>query len=136
MPDAEQVFFDASYAQGATMVEPTVPEAAARARVYGDVPAKEGDLIRLPVYEATVRLGEVRRDVAIEACSGTVVSSGIGMLRGVGKSGHIGWLVSGGAAMAAAAMAIRPLGVAMFVVGVLAGLLYGVLAGGGRRSGV
>jgi len=134
LPDAEQVFFDSSHVQGAAVVEPTVPEAAARARVFGDVPAKEGDLVSLPVYEAAIRLGEVQQGVAVEACSGTVVCSGIKVPQGAGPAGPIGWLVGGGVAMAATAMAIRPLGLAILVVAVLAGCLYGVLVRGGRRG--
>jgi hypothetical protein len=137
LPDAEQVFFDASHVQGATVVEPTVPEAAARARVSREERVPEGDLVHLPVYETTMRLGEARRSVAIEACLGTVVCAGAGVAQpAVGrKMGRLGWMAGGAIVMATAAMAVRPLGIAALAVGVLAVLLYVALVGSGRGGG-
>ncbi len=135
LPDAEQVFFDPSHVQGATVVEPMVPEAAARVRVFGDTEAKEGDLVSLPVYEAAIRFGGVQQGVAVEACSGTVIYSGNAAPQRARTAGAVGLLAGGGLAMFAAAAAIRPLGFAVLVVAALAGLLYAVLVEEGRRNG-
>jgi hypothetical protein len=136
LPDAEQVFFDASHVQGATVVESTVPEPAARARAFGDGLVPEGDLVHLPVYEATIRLGEVRRCIAIEACSGMVVCSETALPQAAGSgAARVAWMAGVGSVMLAAAMVVRPLGVAALVVAALAALLYGVLVTDGRGGG-
>jgi hypothetical protein len=137
LPDAEQVFFDASHVQGAGVVEPTIPEAAARARVFGEAPAQPGDLVHLPVYEATIRVGGLRQRVAVEACAGAVVCSAGGMSQRtrVETVRHAWWMAGGGLVVLVAAATIRPLGIAAIVVAFLAALLYGALLGEGRRSG-
>lgn len=137
LPDAEQVFFDASHIAGAAVVEPTVPEAAARARVFGGAPAEPGDLVHLPVYETAIRARGVRQPIAIEACAGTVVCSAAALPRGAngGRARRAGWLAAGGLLMLVAALAIRPLGIAAFAVAALAVLLWAALAGAGRGRG-
>jgi hypothetical protein len=137
LPDAEQVFFDASLVQGAEVVEPSVPEASARARAFGEAAVPAGDLVHLPIYETTVRLGDLRHALGVEACSGTVVCPGLEAAADVtaGWARRTGWMVCGGLVMLGAALAIRPLGVVLAVVGAVTALLYGVLASetrGGR----
>jgi hypothetical protein len=135
LPDAEQVSFDASQLQGAAVVEATVPEAAARARVDGEGSAPEGDLVHLPAYEVTICLGGLRMPVAVEACSGTVVCAGAqgeGTRRPAVR--RIVWMVCGGLAILGIAMAVRPLGIAAAASAALAVLLYGFLASEGRGS--
>jgi hypothetical protein len=136
LPDAEQVFFDPSHLQGAEAVEPTVPEAAARARVGREGPTTEGDLVHVPVYEAAMRLGETRMPVVVEACSGTVVCAGAsGEGTRTPAVGRIVWMMCGGLAILAVAAAVRPVGIAAAASAALAVLLYGVLASEGRGSG-
>ncbi len=137
LPEAEQVSFDAAHVQGAVVVEPTVPEAAARARGGGDESAPKGDLVHLPAYEATIRLGSTRLPVAVEACSGTVVCAAAPGAEGVTAAGirRAAWSAGGGLAIVGVGMAIRPFALAAIVAAGLAVLLYGVLASEGRRSG-
>jgi hypothetical protein len=135
LPDAEQVFFDPLHVQGATVVEPTVPEGAARVRVFGGAEAREGDLVSLPVYETAVRFGGIQQCVAVEACSGTVIYSGIAGPARPRTTGALAWLAGGWLAMFAAATGIRPLGIAILVAAALAGFLYAVLLRESRRNG-
>jgi hypothetical protein len=137
LPEAEQVSFDAAHVQGVGVVEPTVPEASARASGGGEHAGPEGDLVHLPVYEATMGLGATRFRVAVEACSGTVVCAGAPGAEGGGAVAvrRTAWMVGGGLAILAAAMAIRPFGMAAIVAAALAALLYGVLASEARGSG-
>lgn len=137
LPEAEQVSFDAAHVQGAVVVEPTVPEAAARARVGGERSAPEGDLVHLPAYEMTMRLGSTRLPVAVEACSGKVVCAAAPGTEGTRAAAmrRAAWMVSGGAAILGVAMAIRPFAFAATASAALAALLYGVLASEGRGSG-
>ena len=136
LPEAEQVSFDPGLVQGAEVVEPTVPEAAARARV-GEDTVVEGDLVHLPVYAATMRLGNARFGVAVEACSGTVVSGSAPGAEGGRTTAmrRLAWMVGAGAAILGVGMAVRPFGIAAIGAAVLAVLLYGALAADGRGSG-
>jgi hypothetical protein len=135
LPEAEQESFDPAQVQGAEVVEPTVPEASARERVGGPgVP--EGDLVHLPVYDATMRLGQTRVRVAVEACSGTVVSAGAPGAEGATTTARrrAAWMVGGGLAILGTALAIRPFAIAAIAAAALAVLLYGVLSSDGRAS--
>ncbi len=134
LPDAEQVSFDAAHVQGAPVIEPTVPEAAARA---GDASVTEGDLVHLPAYEAAMRVGGARLHVAVEACSGAVVCAGAPGAEETRTAAlrRAVWMAAGGLAILAAGVTIRPLGAAAIVAAALAGLLYGVLASDRRGSG-
>ncbi len=136
LPEAEQVSFDATHVQGAEVVEPTVPEAAARAGV-GERSVPEGDLVHLPAYDAAMRVGGARFRVAVEACSGTVVCAGLPGAEGTRTAAlrRAAWMVAGGLAILAVGTAIGPLGIAAIVAAVLAVLLYGVLASDGRGNG-
>jgi hypothetical protein len=133
-PDAEQLFFDAAQAEGGEVIDPTVPEAAARARALGDGATEAGDLVHLPVYEATVRLGETPVSLRIEACSGTVLApeDALPTPADVAGSGRTAWMVGGGSAMLAAAVVIAPLGIALAAVALLSLMVYLGLRGAGR----
>lgn len=135
LPEAEQEPFDLAQVQGAEVVEPTVPEAAARERVGGQgVP--EGDLVHLPVYDATLRVGQAPFRVAVEACSGMVVSAGAFGAEGTGTAAmrRAAWMVGGGLAILGTALVIRPFAIAAIAAAALAVLLYGVLSSEGRAS--
>lgn len=136
-PVAEQVSFDAVHVQGAVVVEPTVPEAAARARVGGESSTPEGDLVHLPAYETTLRLGDSRVPVAVEACSGTVVCAAAPGSEGTRAAAirRAAWMLGGGLTILGVGMTIRPFGIAAIAAAGLAALLYGVLASEDRRTG-
>jgi hypothetical protein len=137
LPEAEQVSFDAAHVQGAVVVEPTVPEAAARARVSGESSAPEGDLVHVPAYEATMRLGATRLPVAVEACSGTVVCAGAPGAEGTRAAAirRAAWMLAGGLTILGVGMTIRPFAIAAIASAGLAALLYGALASEGSGSG-
>jgi len=130
-PDAEQLFFDPAFLRGAEVIEPTIPEAAARQRAFGEAEIPAGDLVRLPVYETSIRLGQREVLVAVEACSGTVVSPEEWSPErgGTGRVWRVGWLWGGGFLMLLAAVAIRPWAMAALAVGILAFLLHRISAG-------
>jgi hypothetical protein len=136
LPDAEQVFFDAAHVHGAEVIEPSVPEASARARAFGGVPGAAGDLVHLPIFETTVRVGDRRHTVWVEACSGAVVCPALEAAAGVtvGLARRAGWMACGGLVILGAAVAVRPLAVVLLVAGAVAVLLYGVLVSE-RRGG-
>jgi hypothetical protein len=134
-PDGEQAFFDASQVRGVEVVEPSVPEAAARIRALGEAAGREGDLVHLPVYETTVRVGAARLPVGIDACSGTVVWAKTVPQAAAGAAHRTVWMMGGGLLMLAAAVAIRPLEIALPVLAGLAVFLYIILVGDRRGSG-
>lgn len=136
-PDAEQVFFDASHVQGAEVVEADIPEAAARARALGAATAPPGDLVHLPFYDVNARLGDLRRQLTIDACSGTVLTrDGEPASRGkISVARHAWSLTGGGLVVSAAAATIRPLEIAVAVVAVLGLAFYIALRGESRGRG-
>jgi hypothetical protein len=84
-----------------------------------------------------MRLGNARFGVAVEACSGTVVSASAPGAEG-GRTAavrRLAWMVGAGAAILGVGMAVRPFGIAAIGAAVLAVLLYGALAADGRGSG-
>lgn len=137
-PDAEQLFFDAAQAEGGEVIDPTVPEAAARARALGEGATEAGDLVHLPVYEATVRLGGTAVSLRVEACSGTVLAPEDALPASTDEaaSGRTAWMVGGGSAMLVTAIAIAPLGIALAAVTALSLMVYLGLRGAGRGGGV
>lgn len=137
LPDAEQVYFDVSLLQGAKAVEPTVPEAAARARAAHEPASLEGDLVHLPVYEKTLRLDDRQVSVAVEACSGAVVGGGTlaGAAERHAPMRRFGWIAAAGLGVLGAAIVIAPFALAAAVSAIVVGLLYSVLAAEGRGSG-
>jgi hypothetical protein len=136
-PDAEQVFFDATQAEGGEVIDPTVPEAAARARALGDGATDAGDLVHLPVYEAAVRLAGTPVSLRVEACSGTVLAPEdvLPTPADEGARGRTAWMVGGGSAMLAAAVAIAPLAIALAAIAALSLIVYLGLRGAGRGGG-
>jgi hypothetical protein len=133
-PDAEQLFFDAAQTEGGEVIDPTVPEAAARARALGEGAAEAGDLVHLPVYETTVRLTGTPVSLRVEACSGAVLAPE-GVLptpADANPRGRTAWMIGGGSAMLLAAVAIAPLTLAIVGVVVLSLMVYlGLRAGPG-----
>ncbi len=136
-PEAEQVSFDTAHVQAAVVVEPVVPEAAARGRFADEHPVPEGDLVHVPVYEVAVRLAGTRLPVAVEACSGTVVCPGTPGGEGANAAvvRRAIRMAGGGLAILAVAVAVPLFGMAAIAAAALAVLLYGVLALEGRGGG-
>jgi hypothetical protein len=136
-PDAEQLFFDAAQAEGGEVVDPTLPEAAARARALGEGATEAGALVHLPVYEATVRLAGTPVSLRVEACSGTVLApeGALTTPAGAADGGRTAWMVGGGSLMLVAAVAIAPLGIALAAVAMVSLVVYLGLRGAGRRGG-
>lgn len=135
LPEAEQVSFDPALLQGADALEPAVPEAAARARVGGPG-VLEGELVHLPVYDAAMRVGQTRFRVAVEACSGAVVSAGVPGAEGTKTAAmrRAAWMAGGGLAIVGVSVAIRPFAIAAIAAATLGVLLYGVLSSNGSGS--
>lgn len=136
-PDAEVVCFDPALTAGAEVIEPTVPEASARVRTLERERGDPGELVHLPVYRTTIRVGDRSLPVCIEACSGTVLSAGpVGSPSGaVSVVGRTAWMVGGGVVMVTAAMAIPSILVAACAVGALGLAVYIGLSAAGRERG-
>lgn len=137
LPDAEQQFFDAAQAADAEVIEPSVPEAAARMRAQGEAAGEKGDLVHLPVYRATVRVGGVEATLWVDACSGTVLASeqALPALGDGSAAGRRAWMAGGGVAMVMVAMAVPSLALAACAVAVLSLAVYLGLAGTRRAGG-
>jgi hypothetical protein len=137
LPDAEQLFFDSTQAAGAEVIEPTVPEAAARVRVLGEGAGEKGDLVHLPVYRATVRVGGAEATLWVDACSGSVLAPEHA-LPAVGSgsaAGRLAWVAGGGVTMVLVAMVIPSLALAAGAVAVLSLAVYVGLSGVRREGG-
>ena len=136
LPDAEQLFFDAAQAAGAEVIEATVPEAAARVRALGEAAGEQGDLIHLPVYRATVRVGGAEATLWVDACSGRVLApeQAFPASGGGSTAGRRAWMAGGGVAMVLAALAIPSLWIAACAVAALSLTVYVALSGT-RREG-
>lgn len=128
-PEAEQAFFDPAQVGEARLVEASVPEAAARARVGA---GREGELVHLPVYEGTVRAGGGSLSVWVEACGGGVIWPEAAPPAARGRSGRAVWMLGGGLAMLCAAALIRPLPILLPLLVAAAALIYVGLLGTGR----
>lgn len=74
VPEAEQTIFDPAAVGSAQVLEGSVAEAAARARASdpGAAAPNPGELVHIPFYEVSVRLGGYEARVSLEACSGQV----------------------------------------------------------------
>jgi len=72
-PDAEQCFFASDRVAGAEVVEPTVPEEAARRQVAGWPDGRPGELVHLPCFRLSVRLGGEPLSLWMEACTGALL---------------------------------------------------------------
>jgi hypothetical protein len=130
-PDAEQAFFDLARTAGASVVEASVPEAAARARSRA---TREGDLVHLPVYETTVRVGGVSLPISVEACAGEVIWPEATPPPGTRRSGRPIWMLGGGLGMLLAAALIPPLGIVLPLLTAAAALVYVGLLGRGAAG--
>ncbi|MBI4537573.1 MAG: hypothetical protein HY712_06415 [candidate division NC10 bacterium] len=106
-PAGQRTVFDpAAMAGGTEVVEPAVPEAAARIQACGAETAEPGVLIHVPFFELRLRLGSDEREVAVEACSGRVYGTNLGAgavaaaggrrrLRRLATAGWVGLFVAG-----------------------------------------
>jgi hypothetical protein len=137
LPDAEQLFFDAAQAADAEVIEPTVPEAAARVRAQGEAASEMGDLVHLPVYRATVRVGGAEATLWIDACSGTILApeQALPALGDGSAAGRRAWMAGGGVTMVMVAMAIPSLALAACAVAVLSVAVYVGLSDTRREGG-
>jgi len=77
VPNAAQVLFDPSLVRGAEVVEPSVAEAAARSRAFGEDAASTaaGDLVHVPFYDAQATIERLELQIAMDACAGRVYSN-------------------------------------------------------------
>lgn len=73
-PEAQQVIYDPAVVGAARVIEPSVAEAAARRRVFGEGAdsVAAGDLVHVPFYEVRATIGAYRLQLSLEACSGRV----------------------------------------------------------------
>ncbi len=135
VPTAEQVIYDATGVAGARVVEPSVAEAAARHRVFGEDAAsvEAGDLVHVPFFEGQVALGSHRLHVSVEACAGRVYADRIpqsmrdsGTRRAFGATA----LTLGFLALFLEAMLIPPLWLAVVAVAMTGVALYWAVVGG------
>lgn len=139
LPEGEQVIYDPAAVGTARVDEPSVAEAAARRRTFGDAAASAGagDLVHVPFYEVQATIGAHRLQVSLEACSGRVYPNRIppgARASGGGQGFGVGTAVLGFAGMFLEAMLIPPAWLATTVVALTGVALYWMLVGS-QRSG-
>ncbi len=135
VPAAEQVVYDPAGVAGGRLVEPSVAEAAARRRVFGENAAsvEAGDLVHVPFFEGQIAMGPHRMQVSVEACAGCVYADRIpqavqdsGTRRAFGRTALSLCFL----ALFLEAMLIPPLWLAVVAVGVTGVALYWAVGGG------
>jgi hypothetical protein len=121
------------------VIEPSVAEAAARRRLFGEdfASVAAGDLVHVPFYEVQATIGAHRVTLALEACSGRVYPDR--MPPGVPPSGASGAFgvttaILAFLAMFLEALLIPPAWLATIVVALTGLALYGVLISGEGRG--
>ncbi|OGB95627.1 MAG: hypothetical protein A3G35_17725 [candidate division NC10 bacterium RIFCSPLOWO2_12_FULL_66_18] len=132
LPDAEQVIYDPAAVGAARVDEPSVAEAAARRRAFGEAAPSvgAGDLVHVPFYEAQVTIGPHRVQVSLEACSGRVYPEWMppGVRRsGTGQGFGAATAILGFTGMFLEAVLIPPAWLAATVVGLTGVALYWML---------
>jgi hypothetical protein len=137
IPDAEQVIYDPAVAGTGRVVEPSVTEAAARARLFGegDAPATTGELVHVPFYEVQATINTRRLGLSVDACSGRVYPDRMppsAQTSTGGQAGVITTAMLGLAVMFLEAMVIPPTWLATGAVALTAVGLYWALLGSGR----
>lgn len=131
-PDAEQIFFAPERVAGADVVEPSVPEAAARRQAPDEAADRGGDLVHLPVFLVTVRLGDASVPLAVDACAGRVIAGWPALAAGARPDGNecARRLGLGGAAMLVQA-AVLPAVLALPALAITGVWVYRRLLGAG-----
>jgi hypothetical protein len=135
-PDAEQVLFDPTLVDAATLIEAAVEEPAARARVSPGGDGTAGDLVHVPFYDVEARAGTARIQVSLDACSGLVLAGDLPAGRRAGRSASMFWLPATAFALMVALGALMPAWwLAALSIAPLAVLLqWSLTAGGGRET--
>lgn len=139
VPEGEQVIYDPSIIGADRVVEPTVAEAAARNRVFGEsaASAAAGDLVHVPFYEIQATIGTRRLAVSMEACSGRIYPERM-RLDTQGSSARqaaaITTAIVGFIIMSLEAMLIPPVWPAAGAVGLTAVVLYWTIIGSMESS--
>jgi hypothetical protein len=135
VPTAEQAIYDPAGLAGSRVVEPSVAEAAARRRVFGEDAAavEAGDLVHVPFFEGQVAMGPHRMHVSVEACAGRVYADRIPqVVRDSGTRRTFGAtaLSLGFLALFLEAMLVPPLWLAVVAVAMTGVVLYWAVVGG------
>lgn len=107
-PDAEQSLYDPALIGNASVIEGSIEEPAARARIAGAGEIPPGDLVHLPFYEAAARVGTSRVEVSVDACSGRVYARGIPEGSRAGRPAVGPWLPAVGFLVMLAGAALLP----------------------------
>jgi len=126
-PEGEQVVYDSTTVGDARLVEASVAEAAARARILGEGATMPGDLIHIPFFETPVGIGGHQVQVSLEACSGQVYPDRIppGARGSSGRQAFGAWTAMlGFLAMAVEAMLIPAAWMAAIAVALTATAIY------------
>ena len=132
LPDAEQVIYDPAAIGTARVDEPSIAEAAARQRAFGEAAASVGlgDLVHVPFYESQAMVGPHRLQVSVEACSGRVYPERMppgARASGPGQGFGVAAATLGFAGMFLEAMLIPPTWLAATVVGLTGLVMYWML---------
>jgi hypothetical protein len=139
IPEGEQVIYDPSIVGAARVIEQSVAETAARARLFGasaaSVPA--GDLVHVPFYDLQATIGAARVAASMEACSGRVypermpAGAKTSTVRGAGA---VTTAIGGFIFLFLEAMLIPPVWLAAGAVGLTAVMLYWAVTASMRNS--
>jgi hypothetical protein len=139
IPEGEQVIYDPSIVGAARVIEQSVAETAARARLFGasaaSVPA--GDLVHVPFYDLQATIGAARVAASMEACSGRVYPERMpagAKTSAVRGAGAVTTAVGGFIVLFLEAMLIPPVWLAAGAVGLTAVMLYSVVTASMRNS--
>jgi hypothetical protein len=131
------VIFDPSVVGTARLVEPTVAEAAARQRAFGESAASlaPGDLVHVPFFEVEALIGGDPARISLDACSGRVYPDRLPVAHAVpGHRFGLALAILGFLGMFVEALLIPPAWLAGLVVGLTALALYWVIVGDARPS--
>lgn len=138
-PEAEQVIYDPAATGTGRVVDPSVAEAAARARAFGEAAAAvaPGDLVHVPFYEVQAVMDGTSTRVSIEACSGRIYPDRVPLrpnARAASQAFGVGTAIFGFLGMFLEAILVPPGWLAMLVVGLTAVALYGLIVSSARRT--
>jgi len=136
LPEAEQVIYDPSAVGGAPVVEPSVAEAAARSRLFGEgaAAAAPGELVHVPFYEVGATLGGSRLTVSVEACTGRIYPERMPPGARTSEAGVLTAAIAGFLVMFLEAVLIPLAWLAAGAVALTAVGLYWAVVGGSERA--